>query len=41
VTNAGNELRSSKAAKLSQTIGIPVKIPFRLFNEYLLYLDFT
>jgi len=24
VTNAGNELRSSKAAKLSQILGVPV-----------------
>lgn len=30
VTNAGNELRSSKAAKLSQILGIPVRKQSRL-----------
>ena len=34
ITNAGNELRSSKAAKLSQILGIPVKIFFRLFFHW-------
>jgi len=28
VTNAGNELRSAKAAKLSQILGIPVGLSF-------------
>jgi ribonucleotide monophosphatase NagD (HAD superfamily) len=28
VTNAGNELRSSKAAKLTHILGIPVNILF-------------
>ena len=34
VTNAGNELRSSKAAKLSQILGIPVGLNF-LFDLFI------
>ncbi len=41
VTNAGNELRSSKAAKLSQILGIPVRLLFLLLRNYLSYLGIT